>query len=83
MKQFKGEISQLNIYNRAQSQHDIFAMSKNCTADILDGIRHQWEEFSSYKKNDVDVIMPTVCGKASCPPGFKGPRCDQLIGNTA
>ncbi|XP_069124135.1 uncharacterized protein [Argopecten irradians] len=76
---FEGEISQVNVYSLALSQTAIQAMANNCTTSQELGDRHQWAEFSSYLLGNVSVIMPTICGASTCPPGMKGPRCDQVI----
>ncbi|XP_033757629.1 sushi, von Willebrand factor type A, EGF and pentraxin domain-containing protein 1-like [Pecten maximus] len=76
---FEGEISQVNVYSKALSQTAIQAMANNCTTSQELGDRHQWPEFSSYLRGNVSVIMPTICGASTCPPGMKGPRCDLLI----
>ncbi|XP_021344300.1 uncharacterized protein LOC110444201 isoform X4 [Mizuhopecten yessoensis] len=76
---FEGEISQVNVYSKALSQMTIQAMANNCTTSQVLGDQHQWPEFSSYIHGNVSVIMPTICGVSTCPPGLKGPRCDKLI----
>ncbi|XP_041364224.1 uncharacterized protein LOC121379643 [Gigantopelta aegis] len=77
--QFRGELSQVNVYSYALKQSVIEDMANNCSTGRRSGNIYNWVIMNTYIENDVQIVRPALCGQSQCPPGYRGTYCDIKI----
>ncbi|XP_048248139.1 uncharacterized protein LOC124151774 isoform X1 [Haliotis rufescens] len=77
--QFRGEVSQVNVYSSVLNNSFIQSMAANCSGLRLAGDIYNWVIFGDYIRNDVIIVAPGLCGESECPPGYRGTYCDIKI----
>ena len=78
--QFRGEVSQVNMYSFVLNDTLIQSLSGNCSEVRFAGDIYNWVIFSDHIRNDIIIVEPAICGESQCPPGFRGTYCDIKIG---
>ncbi|XP_070567428.1 uncharacterized protein [Ptychodera flava] len=71
---FHGDISQMNIYNRALTPVEIQNMAFNCS-NSQQGELIMWVLMDQDLHGGVVKIEPSVCGSDECPLGYTGSAC--------
>ncbi len=78
-EQFRGEVSQVNVYSSVLNDTIMESLAANCSQRIAGDVCN-WVTFSDHIRNDVSIVEPAICGGSECPPGFRGTYCDIKIG---
>lgn len=77
---FHGKLTRVQVWQRSLGVvAEIQRQVRNCkgAAILFDGLILRW---SGYDKivGGVERIMPSICGKRTCPPGYSGNDCQTL-----
>lgn len=79
---FHGKLSRVQIWNRAldtqlEIPRQVLSRCSKETQIIFPGLILRWAGYDKIV-GGVERIMPSVCGKLQCEPGFTGPECKSL-----
>ena len=77
---FHGKLTRVQLWNRAlDAGSEIPRQVRSCRAApvLFPGLILRWSGYD-LTVGGVDRVMPSVCGSASCAPGYSGPDCQTL-----